>query len=337
MAAGAVLVLAACTSPSHSRHPSGTPTRGSGSTATAPTSASPTTYVPPAGLFRTPFETEIGDPAAADLCSAIRLSALVPSLGAGRTASFDARQFPPGCSVTVRDGTDAVLELSVFARRGPSRTTGVHHSREVSGHTILTFAYDAKTGSCRRVVVASGVRLVVDAFPSGSEIPDRSVSCAATDALADQVAGAVGGGTIDRLPSASPEFGTLYACAVAEQAGISSLPAFAGGRFTSRGFGANCELAAQDGKRFLFINIEIAKTARPQGATRVLVDGHRVYEISSQPSYCAYTALQAGTTDGRYERLAVSSTDVGSQQPPSELCAQTARALAQYLTAAGLG
>jgi hypothetical protein len=186
------------------------------------------------------------------------------------------------------------------------------------------------------VLVAGGARLVVDAFPAGSEIPSDTVSCTGTDALANQLATAVAGGELPRLPSAAaPAIGELNACAVAERAELTALPAFAGSRLIVRGFGANCELA-RGTDRFLFVNAEIATTARPPGATPVSVGGHRFFEITSQPNYCAYASAQAATDDGRYERLAVSSTVVDAQSPPARLCAQTAQALARYLTAAGL-
>lgn len=288
----------------------------------------------PADLRRVPQTTQIGDPVTADLCAAIDPDAL-PSLGAGLSPSFDARQFPPGCSITVRDGTTAVVDLSVFARHGSGHTTAAHTTRVVSGQTVLAFPFDAKTGTCRRIVVATGVVLVVDAFPPGTDIPDESVACTGTDALANRLAAAVADGNLPRLQLADPSVSELNACAVVRQAGIASLPAFTGSTIATRGFGANCELV-HGTNRFLFVNFELATTARPPGATAATVGGHRIYEIASQPGYCAYAAAEGATGHGWHERVAVSSTAVGSVPPPAQMCSQTAQALADYLTAAGL-
>jgi hypothetical protein len=331
---GAAIVLSACTSPSHARKSSGTATGPSGGTlSSVPSSTS--THVVPAALLRTHEQTQIGDPVTADLCAAIDLPAL-PELGPGLRPSFDARQFPPGCSITVRDGTTSVVGLTVFARQGSGRTSTTFTTRVQDGQTIRVYAFDAKTGSCRRDIVATGVRLVVDAFAPGTQRPSERVACTGTDAVADRLAGAVARAELPRLSLAEPSVSELNACAVVQQTAIPTMSAFTDSKVVSRGYGANCELV-HGTTRFLFVNFELAKGTRPPGATAVTVRGHRIYEIAAQPDYCAYTSVQGATAEGgRHERIAVSSTVVGSQAPPAQLCGQTAQALADYLTAAGL-
>jgi hypothetical protein len=341
-----VLLLAACTSTPHRPRGSATSPNGSvvGSSSvsapstsasqapssdTLPSSNSPT----PSGISRAAARTAIGDPVTADLCAAVGLAAL-RGLGAGLTPSFDARQYPPGCSVTVHDGATSVLGLSVFADTGaPAASTG-RTTRKQSGRTVYVYRYDAKTGSCERDLAATGVRLVVDSYPPGSGVPDKALACSGTDAMVNRLAAAVAVGAVPRLSLATPSLSALDSCKIVRKTDITTLSTFAGSAIHPRGFDANCELAGRN--RFLFLNFEIADTARPTGSTATTVEGHRLYRTAARGSYCTYVSSQGRTAGGRYEQVSATSAVAGSAAAPAAMCGQTAQALARYLTAAGL-
>jgi hypothetical protein len=296
----------------------------------APSSAT-TAPTLPAGLLRAPASTALGDPVTADLCAAIGLDAL---RGVGDlTPGLDERQYPPGCSITLRDGATPVVTVSVFAGHGlPDRESG-RRKRMTSGRTIYTYRFDPRTGSCRRELKAAGLLLTVDAYPQDNAEPDRGLDCAATDAMADRLAAVLADGAVPRLALAAPSVSELDACKVARRAAVTALPAFARAEVIPQGFGASCELHA--GSVFLFFNFAIAAAAHPAGARPSLVAGHQLYATASQPALCSTESTQGRTAAGKYEQVVASATVSGSA-PPSRLCRQTAQALARYLTAAGL-
>jgi hypothetical protein len=332
VAVGALVLVAGCTSTGGGGGGKGTRSASTSSANPSP-SRSRSASLPPADIVRTPVQTAIGDPVTADLCSAMGLDPL-RGLGAGLTPSFDARQYPPGCSVTLRNAAKAVLGLSVFADRRTPREAAGRTRRVTAGLPVYGYPYDSSTGSCERDISSSGLRLVVDAFAPGPDKPDQSLSCAAADAMADRIAAVVAAGGVPRLPLAAPSLTALNGCKVVRRAGIPALPDFAGSEVIPRGFGANCEL--RRGALFLFLDIQIAGSARPRGSNPTTVEGHRLYETSAQGGYCTYVSNQGSTADGRHEQLSATSTVVGTATPPADMCGQTAQALARYLTAAGL-
>lgn len=307
---------------------------GSTSPSGAPSSGAPSSGPPSrSGISRAPVHTAIGDPVTADLCAAMGLDSL-RGLGAGRTPSFDARQYPPGCSVTVRDASTSVLGLSVFVDRGvPAVSTG-RTTRRQTGQKVYVYRYEAKTGSCERDLVAVGLRLVVDSYAPGSAIPDRSLACGGADAMVNRLAAVVAGGTVPRLALARPSLSALDGCKIVRRTDITTLSAFGGSAIHSRAFGANCELNRRG--RFLFLTFAIADTARPAGSTATTVEGHRLYRTAARGNYCSFVSSQGRTAAGRYEQVSATSAVAGSATAPATMCGQTAQALARYLTAAGL-
>jgi hypothetical protein len=339
--AGAVVLLAGCTSVVRGHGQAiGTPSspRSSTTTSTPPStsvapSPSPSPTQPAADIARPPVATAIGDPVTADLCTAIGLDAL-RGLGNGLTPSFDDRQYPPGCSITLNDGAKPLVGITVFAGVGDPLTSTGRTSRVANGQTIYSYPFDATTGSCRREIKAHGVLLTVDSYPNGDAKPGQATSCAGTDQMASRLAAVVTAGNVPRQPLASPSLSALDACKVAEKASITTLPAFAGSELREQGFGANCQLRPHD--LFLFIDFVIADVAQPPGSTPTTVGGHRLSATSSQADFCSYASTQGTTTDGRYEQVTATATVAGSGAAPAQLCEQTAEALARYLTAAGL-
>jgi hypothetical protein len=254
-------------------------------------------------------------------------------LGNGLTPSFDTRQYPPGCTVTLRDATTPVLGVSVYGGTGEPPAAAGRTTRTVAGEPIYQYPFDAATGECRREINPLGILLTIDSLPQHSAKPDHALDCASTDAMATRVAKIVSVGVPPQIPIPGRSVSALDSCRVVQQAAITTLPAFAGGSIIQQGFGASCEVRPPSA--FLFFNYVIAAAARPNGATLVTVDGHQLYETSAQPSLCSYVSTQGSTRDGRYEQVAASATTTASS-PPAQLCQQTAQALARYLTAAQL-
>lgn len=303
----------------------------SGSTASLP--SSPTSNPVPTALVRAPRDTAIGDPATADLCAAVGLGPF-GHLRPGVTASFDAVQYPPGCSVTVADARGPVLAVSVFAAKHGPRDVPGRQQRTASGLPVYEYPFDKTKGSCERDLTADHVRLVVDSLTrSAAATTDAKFACAATNVMTDALAAAVEAGEVPRLALAQPSVTEFSACAVAKQAGITSLGDFATARLIRRGFSVNCEL--KTAQLFLFINVAVA-TAQAALGTPKTVDGHQIFEVESRPGLCSYESEQGETADGRHERITAAATTSADAKPPPELCAQTAEALAMYLTAAGL-
>jgi hypothetical protein len=332
------LVITACTSTTHGTGPV-TPSRTSrsaltstGSVASSPPSesAAPTTLPPQ--YIRTRRVTAIGDPGTADLCAAIGLTPF-SSLGFG-TASYDAVQYPPGCSITLNEGDRPVLTVSIFAARHAPPEADGRKQRTASGLAVYSYPFNADTGGCERDVLADNVRLVADAITRGPDKPDDQVSCAATDAMADRAAAVAAQASVPRLRLAQPSVVDLNACAVVKDAGITGLGDFASAHLIRRGYAVNCELRTD--AVFLFINAAIAATAPPVRGTPVSVGGHDFYEITSRPGFCSYASVQGTTGDGKNEEVTAAATASGSAKPPGQLCDQTAQALARYLTAGGL-
>ena len=346
LAAARVLVLAAvgllataCTSTTNgighagrspSRTSSGSSSTGSGTSQDPSTIGAPTN--PPADFGRTPVDTSIGDPGTADLCSAVGADTF-SGLGVGTTTA-DPVQYPPGCSFTLSNASGPVLTVSVFAARHQPPDSDGRTTRTASGLDVYSYPFDAQTGGCIRDVVAHNVRLVADAITRGSAAPEKQLSCAATDALANRLAEVAANGSVPRLSLAHPSVVDLSACSVVKVAGITALSAFASGDVLRRGFDVNCEVRTD--ALFLFINAAVAATAPPTPGTPVSVDGHDLYEIASHSGFCSYASVQGTTGNGKHEEVTAAATAPGNDKPPANLCAQTAQALALYLTAAGL-
>jgi hypothetical protein len=347
---GAGLIVAACTSTTHgSGRVSGSPTSSgpvtsgppatgsvtsgppaTGSVATGPSSGGSSSLPPE--FVRTPRETAIGDPATADLCTAIGLPPF-DAIGPGR-ADYDAVQYPPGCSITLSVADKPVLTVSVFAAQHGPRDADGRTEATASGLPVYSYPFDRGTGGCERDVVADGVRLVADAIARGSAPPDEQLSCAATKAMADRVAEIAATGSVPRLSPARPTLTELGACLVVNASGITALGDFVGARVIRRGFGVNCELRTDT--LFLFINVALAAAAPPDRGTPLDYGGHHLFKTASRPGFCSYVSVQGTTGDGHREEVSAAATTNGDGKPPATLCAQTAQALSLYLTAAGL-
>ena len=350
------LVVSACTSSTHgsgrlashrtssppptgsvtsSPRPTGSVTSGppsTGSVTSGPSSGGGAPSTPPPQLLRTPLVTAIGDPGTADLCAAIgltRFDRLAPS-----TAAYDAVQYPPGCSITLSDGTAPVLTVSVFAAQHQPHEADGRTESTASGLPVYSYPFDASTGGCERDVMAKGVRLVADAIARGSATPDEQLSCAATKAMADRVAAVAAAGSVPRLSLAQPSIVNLGACLVADAAGVTGLSDLASARLIRRGFGVNCELRTDT--LFVFINAALATAAPPENGTPTAVGGHELFQTTARPGFCSYVSVQGTTGEGQHEEVTAAATTTGTAKPPAQLCDQTAQALARYLTAAGL-
>lgn len=305
-------------------------TSASGGTSSEPTTSEPD--FPPPEFARARVDTAIGDPVTADLCAAVGL-ATFGHLGT-LTASFDARQFPPGCSVTITTAAGSTFAVSVYAARRPAPSSADRTTRVSSHQTIYAYSFHAATGSCRRAMVADHIKLMVDSFAAGTEKISQSVACAATDAMADGLAAAVAHHSVPRLSLAARSLSEIAACPVLKEAGVTALTAFASGALIRRGFDENCEVKTK--RVFLFVNFAIADDRKPAGSTITTVLGHRLYELESGTGFCSYVSTQGSTDDGRYEQVAAAATAADAAKPPAGLCAQTAEALARYLDTAGL-
>jgi hypothetical protein len=334
------LLAAACTStPKRTAHTSTAPSSGGPTTSsiavtasTPPVSTDAPPTIPPQ-FVRQPRKTAIGDPATADLCAAVG-KATFEHLGTS-PVTLDALQYPPGCSFTLSGPREPVLTVSVFAARHGAPAPDGRTKRTSSGLTVYRYPFDARTGGCERDVVATGVRFVADAITRGSAKPDKRLSCRATDAMADRVAEVVANRSVPRLGLAQPTLLELNACRIVTDAGITGLSDFASADVIRRGFAVNCELRTD--RVFLFINVAIAASAPPAGGTPISVNGHRLYRIAARPRFCSYASVQGATgVDGQREELTAASTVPVSGKPPEHLCDQTVRALARYLSAAGL-
>jgi hypothetical protein len=278
--------------------------------------------------------TAIGDPVTADLCAAVGLDPL-RSVGTGLTPTFDERQDPPGCAITLTDKDDKpAVTFSVFAAGAKVRVAAGRTTRTQSGQTVYVYPFDAGAGRCEREIAADGVRIVVDSLaPTGGKI-DQATACAGTDALTARLAAAVDDNAVPRLQLADPTISDLNACTIVRRAGIPAMSRFANGRLRSMSFGAGCEVRPADA--FLFFNFVISAARQPAGGTSTTVGTHAVYAGPTTAGLCAYFSTQGRTSDGQYEQLAVTATWTGAGAAPAQLCVETKLALGRYLDAAGL-
>lgn len=312
---------------------------GTGSAVAPRPSASATPPVGPTAstatgdILRTPVTSAIGDPVTADLCTAIGLGALRGFPGS-LTPVFDGRQFPPGCSVSLRNGTKSVLDITVYASSGlPAEQKG-RTTRTSSGERIYSYPFVAATGECRRELAPGSVLLTVNSVPATGTQPNADLDCASTDAMATRLAAVLAAGNVPRLRLPTQSLTRFDACAVTRASNLTTtLAAFANGELTDQGFGASCEVRAPS--VFLFFNFVLANTAQPTGSTQTTEFGHLLFQSTAEPGLCSYVSTQRRTPDGRYEQMAASATVQGAQQV-TDLCTQTAQALALYLSAAGL-
>jgi hypothetical protein len=278
--------------------------------------------------------TAIGDPVTADLCAAIGLDSLRHLGSAALTPTFDKRQDPPGCAITLAAGGAAVLGLSVFADAGRPKPATGRSQRAVSGQTVYAYPFDPTSGGCEREIAAAGVRLVVDSFRAGATKIDSTTACAGTDAMTARLAQAVSADNVPRLQLADPSVSDLNACAVVRTAGITSLALFARGTVAGLSFGVGCRV--RPANVFLFVNFVINADRRPDGSTITTVGAHTVYGLATTGGLCSYFSPQGRTSDRQYEQVAISATWTGSGPPPANLCDQTKTAVGRYLDAAGL-
>jgi hypothetical protein len=292
-----------------------------------------TTPFPPPDLARVPADSAIGDPVTANLCAAAGLAPF-QHLPGGPSAAFDPAQYPPGCSITLSNADQPVFTVSVFAAKHPPHPADGRTETRVQGLPVYRYPFKESTGSCERDVVAPGVLLVADTLARGAVKPDSGLACAAADAMAERMAAAAAGGSVARLALAAPSVTELDACAVAKQAEIASSGTFAGANLRRRGFDVNCELRTEGA--FLFLNIALVDTARAVPGETIRVDGHELQQTSVQPSFCSYASPQGSTGADLQEQVTATATAPGPGTPSADLCADTAAALARYLTAAGL-
>lgn len=336
----ALLLVTGCTS-SHAKRstapsrPTTAPSRTATTSDSNPASASTTPRPVPSGsASRKRVSTAIGDPVTADLCAAVGLDPL-RHVGTGLTPTFDARQDPPGCAITLADtnGKPAV-SFSVFATGAKVREAAGRTTRTESGQTVYVYPFDAAAGRCEREIAAEGVRIVADSLaPTGGKV-DRATACGGTDATTARMAEAVADDAVPRLQLADPTISDLNACTIVRRAGVTALSTFAGGRLRSMAFGAGCEVRPADD--FLFVNFVIDAERRPAGSTTTTVGTHAIYAGPTTPGLCAYFSTQGRTSDGQYEQLAMTATWTASSAAPAQLCVQTKLALGRYLDAAGL-
>lgn len=288
--------------------------------------------VPTGSAARKRVSTAIGDPVTADLCAAVGLDPL-RDVGTGLTPTFDARQDPPGCAITLSDsGGKAALSFSVFGSGAKATGAAGRTTRSQSGQTVYVYPFDASAGRCERDIAATGVLLVVDSLAPAGRTVDRSTACHGTDAITARLAAAVAADAVPRLRLADPTISDLNACAVVRRAGITALPSFARGRLRSMSFGAGCEVRPADS--FLFVNFVISAGRRPAGGTSTTVGSHSVYAGPTTGGLCTYFSTQGRTSDGHYEQLAVTATATAAGS--ARLCSDTLLALGRYLDAAGL-
>jgi hypothetical protein len=309
-----------------------TPSQGTANPASsgATSSARP---VPSGSIARRRAATAIGDPVTADLCGSIGLDPL-RHIGTALTPTFDKRQDPPGCAITLAADGKAALGLSVFADAGKPKAAAGRTQRTQSGQTVYVYRFDSATGSCEREVAAFRVRLVVDSYRPPGAPSDRSTACAGTDALTARLAEAASARDVPRLQLASPSVSDLNACAVVRTAGITSLTLFANGRLGTLSFGVGCRVRPPN--VFLFLNFVIDADRRPAGSTLTTAGAHSAYALATTGGFCSYFAPQGRTSDGQYEQVAASTTWTGTGAAPANLCDQTKTALGRYLDAAGL-
>lgn len=331
------MLTAACTSTTKgSGHAGRSTSRTSSVTSSTGTSTSPagngTPTATPSAFVRTATVTAIGDPGTADLCAATG-TATFGALGVS-SATEDAVQYPPGCTFTLSNASGPVLDVSVFAARHRAPLADGRTVRTASGLDVYSYPFNAHTGGCPRDVMADHVRLVADAITRGSAQPDEQLSCAATDALANRLAEVAAKGPVPLLSLAQPSVVSLDACAIVHDAGITDLSAFASADLIERGFAVNCEVKTD--AVFLFINAALATTAPPAHSTPVSEAGHDLYEVESGSKFCSYASVQGTAGDGKHEEVTAAATVAGDAKTPANLCDQTARALALYLTTAGL-
>jgi hypothetical protein len=286
----------------------------------------------PSPFIRAPRDTAIGDPATADLCSAVGVATFA-QLRSG-TVTQDPVQYPPGCSFTLSTAGAPVLTVSVFAARHDPAPAEGRTERTSSGLDVYSYPFDSTSGACERDIVTQHLRFVADAIPRGSAKPDEHLSCAATDAMARRVAEVVAHGSVPRLSLAQPTLTQLNACKVAQAAGMTELSDFAAAELAVRGFGINCELQTRD--VYLFINAALAAETPPSPGVPVTVGGHELYRITARAGFCSYASVQGRTDAGQHEEVTAQATVPAGGNAPQQLCDQTAEALARYLTTAGL-
>ena len=333
-AAGLVALLAGCTPVvvGQGRVGTGAPaTAPAKGKTTAPTG--PTASIPVSDIARVPLTTSIGDPVTVDICAAIGLNAM-RGIGNDLTPTFDSRQFPPGCSVSLHAGTKAVLDVAVFAAPGKPAAQRGRTSRMSSGRRIYSYPFVAATGECRREVGARAIVFTVNSQPGAGAKPNRALDCASTDAMAQRLTAVLAAGHLPKLRLPSSSLTRFDACALTRAAAITTtLPAFTEGTIIPQGFGASCEVRTKS--LFLFFNFAISDTAQPPKSTQTTELGHLLFQTSAQSNLCSYVSTQHRLSDGRFEQMSASATVPGSTQVP-DLCTQTAQALALYLSAAGL-
>ncbi|MFN2560151.1 MAG: hypothetical protein ABR571_02485 [Jatrophihabitans sp.] len=337
----ALLLATGCTS-SHAHRPTAASqptTGGSGTAATTrasdPASAStPPRPLPSGSASRRPVSTAIGDPVTADLCAAVGLDPL-RTVGTGLTPTFDGRQDPPGCAITLTDKDDKpAVTFSVFATGAEVRLATGRTTRTESGQTVYVYPFDGGAGRCEREIAADGVRIVVDSLAAAGGKVDRATACGGTDAMTARLAEAVADDAVPRLQLAAPTISDLNVCTIVRRAGILAMSSFANGKVRSMSFGAGCEVRPADA--FLFVNFVIDAVRRPAGGTSTTVGTHAIYAGSTTPDLCAYFSTQGRTSDGQYEQLAVTATWTGAGAAPAKLCVDAKLALGRYLDAAGL-
>jgi hypothetical protein len=337
----ALLLATGCTSSSPAKRSSAASPLSSGASRSAATTASPpasastsTTPRPVAtgSASRKPVSTAIGDPVTADLCAAVGLDPL-RDVGTGLTPTFDARQDPPGCAITLSDRSGkAAVSFSVFGSGAKVRVADGRTTRTESGQTVYVYPFDASAGRCEREIAAAGLRLVVDSLAPAGGKTDGPTACAGTDAMTARLAAAVADDAVPRLQLADPTISDLNACAIVRRAGITALSSFARGTLRSMSFGAGCEV--RPAGSFLFVNFAISADRRPAGGTSTTVGTHSIYAGPSTGGLCAYYSTQGRTSDGQYEQLVVTATATAAGS--AQLCAETKLALGRYLDAAGL-
>lgn len=328
----AVLSVAGCSSATvitgsgRAVAPSGTSTTPDSPSVPAPSGPTQDRYP------RQDVSTAIGDPVRADLCGAVGLA---PFAGLGFTPAFADVQVQPGCTVRLTRAGKVVLSVFLYAtepRSVPSDPKRVR--RTESGVTAYAYPFDPAAGNCERIVLARGVQFTVDALTRvANGAPNRTNSCAGTDAMTAALAAAVAKRSVVTLPVAPSSLSSLDFCDAFEAAHREGLPFYAGAELVSDGFGVECTITSRSFT--FFLDFEIARARRPADSTPVTIGGHHVLAGSSNDTgHCDFWAVQAPGPRG-YERISASA-DYSATGGSATLCDQTGKALAAFLDSAGL-
>lgn len=276
--------------------------------------------------------TAIGDPARADLCGAIGLA---PFAGLGFTPTFADVQLPPGCSVRLNRAGKIILSVFMYATAPRATPTDPKPVRRTeSGLSVYAYPFDSGVGNCQRILLAQGIQFTIDAITRAANgTPNRTSSCAGTDAMTTALAAAVAKRAVVTLPVSPTSLSSLDFCGAFEAANRGGLPLYARAKLVSDGFGVECTITTASFD--FFLDFEIARTRVPEDTRTVTIGGHAILAgQSNDATHCDFWSVQDPGPRG-YERISASA-DYSATGGAATMCDQTGKALAAFLDAAGL-